>query len=118
MAGGKRLPLLAGALCALAGAGAPTAESASARSCARVVNPYPNSRYEGVDLRRIRATGVSCRRARQVARGAHRKALGITPPPGGVRRFSWQGWRVTGDLRGPSDSYVAKRDGKRVRWAF
>lgn len=114
---GKRL-LMAGALCALAAVGAPAAEAGSARSCARVVNPYPDTRYEGVDLRRIRADGVSCRKARRVARGAHRKALGITPPVSGVRRFDWHGWRVTGDLRGSSDRYVAKRDAKSVRWVF
>jgi hypothetical protein len=114
---GKRF-LLAGALCALAGVGAPTAEGASARSCDRIVNPYPDTRYEGVDLRRIRATGVSCRRARRVARGAHRQALGLTPPASGVRRFTWHGWRVTGDLRGSSDRYLAKNDGKRDRWLF
>jgi hypothetical protein len=113
----KRL-LLAGALCALAGVGAPTAEGASARACGRIVNPYPDTRYEGADLRRIRATGVSCRRARRVARGAHRKALGLTPPTSGVRRFTWHGWRVTGDLRGSSDRYLARKDGKRVRWLF
>ena len=90
----KRL-LMTGALCALAGVGAPGAEGASSRSCSPVVNPYPGSRYEGVDLTRIRATGVSCRRARRVARGAHRKALGMTPPPSGVRRFTWRGWRVS-----------------------
>jgi hypothetical protein len=115
--GGKRW-LVAVALCAAACAGAPTAEAASARSCSPVINPYPNTRYDGVDLSRIRAIGVSCRRARQVARGAHRKALGITPPMSGVRRFAWHGWRVTGDLRGSSDRYVAARGGKRVRWRF
>jgi hypothetical protein len=106
------------ALMLLAGLGAPNVEAAPARACAPVVNPYPGTRYEGVDLRRIRATGVSCRGARRVARRAHRKALGITPPPSGVRRFTWRGWQVTGDLRGSSDRYVAKRDGKRVRWRF
>jgi hypothetical protein len=106
------------ALVLLAGLGGPSAEAAPARACQPVVNPYPGTRYEGVDLRRIRATGVSCRTARRVARRAHRKALGITPPPSGVRRFTWHGWRVRGDLRGSSDRYVAKRDGNRVRWRF
>jgi hypothetical protein len=81
------------------------------------VNPYPNSRYEGSDLSRIRATGVPCRRARRVARGAHRKGLGMTPPSP-VLRFTWHGWRVRGDLRGDHDRYVARRDGKQVRWRF
>jgi hypothetical protein len=109
---------VAGVLYALMGAGAASAEAASARSCRPVVNPYPNSRYEGVDLRRIRATGVSCRSARRVARRAHRKALGTTPPASGVRRFTWNGWQVTGDIRGSSDRYVAARGDKRVRWVF
>jgi hypothetical protein len=115
--------LLTGLLCAVAcvapaAAHASTpAEGASARACRPVVNPYPNSRYEGSDLSRIRATGVSCRRARRVARGAHRKALGMTPVSP-VRRFNWKGWRVRGDLRGDHDRYVARRDGKQVRWRF
>ena len=114
---------MAGALSAVAAVGGPAvgslaAETGSARSCAPVVNPYPDTRYEGAALRRIRADGVSCRTARRVARGAHRKALGITPPVSGVRRFGWHGWRVTGDLRGSSDRYVAKRDARRVRWVF
>jgi hypothetical protein len=108
----------AAVLCALAALGVPSVEAAQTRSCAPVVNPYPDTRYEGVDLRRIRATGVSCRGARRVARRAHRKALGITPPPTGVRRFTWRGWRVTGDLRGSSDRYVARRGDRRVRWRF
>lgn len=114
---GKRL-LITGALCAFAGIGAPSAEGASIRSCSPVSNPYPGTRYDDVDLRRIRAVGVSCRSARRVARGAHRKALGLTPPASGVRRFTWYGWRVTGDIRGSSDRYVATRGGKRVRWLF
>jgi hypothetical protein len=113
---GKASALLAVTLCSLTAA--PSAQGASVRHCGRVVNPYPKTRYEGVDLRRIRAVGLSCRRARRVARGAHRKALGITPPVTGVRRFSWHGWQVSGDLRGSSDHYVAKRDGRRVRWLF
>jgi hypothetical protein len=113
-----RSALLASALCVLSGAFAPPAEAAATRACGRIVNPYPNSRYEGVDLRRIRSDGVRCSKARRVARRAHRKALGLTPPASGVRRFAWRGWRVTGDLRGSEDSYVARRDGKRVRWVF
>jgi hypothetical protein len=76
------------------------------------------STYEDVDIKRIRAVRVSCPGARRVARRAHRKALGITPPPSGVRRFEWNGWQVTGDLRGANDRYVAKRAAKRVRWLF
>ena len=50
---------------------------ASAKSCADVANPYPGTRYEGVDLTRITAAGVTCTTARRVARGAHRRALGL-----------------------------------------
>ena len=117
LVGRKRL-FATGALCALAGIGAATAEGATTRSCRPVVNPYEGSRFDGVDLRRIRATGVSCRTARRVVRGAHYRALELPPPGSGVRRFSWRGWRVTGDLRGPDDVYVARRDRKRVRWIF
>ena len=115
--GRKRLAI-AGAVCALASGSASSAEAATTRSCAPVVNPYPDTKYEGVDLTEIRATKVWCSSARAVARGAHRKALGLTPPPSGVRHFTWHRWRVTGDLRGSMDSYVARRGTKRVRWRF
>jgi hypothetical protein len=106
------------ALAPPASAAGPVAKHASARACAPVVNPYPGTRYDGVDLRRIRATRVTCRGARRVARRAHRKALSLPPPLTGVRRFTWHGWRVTGDLRGSSDRYVAKKGRKRVSWRF
>jgi hypothetical protein len=93
-------------------------EAASARACLPVINPYPGTRYEGVDLTNIRATGLPCSNARKVARGAHRKALGITPPPSGIRRFQWRGWMVVGDLRPASDRYTAARGGDRVSWRF
>ncbi len=117
MAGVRRW-LVAGGVCVAAGLVTPAAEAAATRSCEPVRNPYPNSRYADADLTGIRATGVSCRTARRVARGAHRKALGTTPPPSGVRRLTWNGWRVTGDLRGSSDRYVATRGNDRVRWRF
>jgi hypothetical protein len=91
---------------------------AAAKSCKPVVDPYAGSRYEGVNLSRIRADGLSCSRARHVARRAHYKALGLTPPPSGIRRFSWHGWSVIGDLRPSSDTYLAVRDDMRVRWRF
>lgn len=109
---------MAAAGAAGAGAAAPEAAPAAARHCARIVNPYEGTRYEGVDLRRIRAVAVSCVRARRVVRGAHHKALGITPPPSGIRHFSWHGWSVTGDLRPDTDRYLATRGSKRVRWVF
>ena len=96
----------------------PAPVAAKTRSCASVVNPYPNTRYEGVDLSHIRATGVSCRGARRVARGAHRKALGVPVPSSGIRRFTWHGWKVKGDLRGASDRYLAKKGTRRVTWRF
>lgn len=92
---------------------------AEAKSCRSVVNPYAGTRYEGVDLSRVRAQNVSCSTARRVARRAHYKALGMTPPASGVRRFRWRQWSVIGDLRGNSDRYVARaRGGKRVSWRF
>ena|SRR5215218_8213889 len=92
--------------------------TASARSCAPVVNPYPGTRFEGVDLTSIRAKGITCPRARKVAKRAHSKALALTPPADGIRRFRWNGWQVVGDLRPSSDKYRATRNGKRVSWRF
>jgi hypothetical protein len=111
---------IAAALAALCCLAPPAAAGAQApvRHCRPVLDPYPNTRYEGVDLTGIRAIGVRCRRARRVVRRAHYEALGLPPPLTGVRRFNWHGWRVRGDLRGDSDRYVARRDGKRVRWRF
>jgi len=95
-----------------------TAEARSYRACEPVRDPYAGTRYEGVDLSRIRALEVSCPAARRVARGAHRRALGATPSDDGVVRVRWDGWSVTGDLSGASDRYVATKGAKRVRWRF
>lgn len=114
----RRTIAIAACLALGAVGGAPTAEAAKTRSCGSISNPYPDTRFEDADLTRIQATRASCRTARRVARGAHRKALGLTPGPSGVRRFSWDGWSVTGDLRGSRDSYLATRRGHRVRWRF
>ncbi len=102
----------------LVAAGAPVAQGAAYQSCAPVKDPYAGTRYEGVDLSRIQALRVSCTTARRTARGAHRRALGLTPDESGVRSFTWSGWRVTGDLRGSSDQYVARKGTRRVRWRF
>jgi len=94
------------------------AHGATTRACGSIANPYPGTRYDGADLSRITATGVSCATARRVARAAHRRALALTPSPSGIRTFTWNGWRVTGDLRPSHDRYVATRRGTRVRWRF
>ena len=108
------------ALCALLVAAGPApAEAAPFRACGSISNPYAGSRYEGTDIRRVRALNVSCRTARRVARRAHAKALGIPPPASGIRSFRWRRWRVTGNLRGDVDRYAARRSGRRrVRWIF
>ena len=107
--------LLAGALC---GATVMSAAPAQARTCPPIDNPYAGTRYEGSDLRGIRANGLGCGSARSFVKRAHYQALGMTPPPSGVRRFTYRGWRVTGDLRGATDRYVARRGGKSIRWLF
>jgi hypothetical protein len=99
-------------------AGSPDVGAATMRSCGSIPDPYPGTRYEGVPLSGITATGVSCRTAQAVARGAHRKALGMTPSANGIRTFRWHGWKVTGDLRPSHDRYVATRGSTRVRWRF
>lgn len=102
----------------LAALSAPPAGAAVLRHCKRVENPYPGTRYAGIPLHHIYARGVTCTRARRVAKGAHRKALGMTPPPSGYRTFYWYGWRVFGNLRGDEDRYLATKNGARVRWRF
>jgi hypothetical protein len=88
------------------------------KRCRPVVNPYPDTRYEGSNLHHIRAHDVSCRRARKVARRAHRKALGLPLPRDGVREYTWRRWSVVGDLRGQTDLYRGRRGDERVRWRF
>ena len=111
----RALPLAAACLSLVL---VPAAQAASYKACKPVTNPYAGTRYEGVDLSRIRALRTSCPGARRVAKGAHRKALGLTPPASGIRRFTWRGWSVTGDLRPSSDRYVARKGRRRVRWRF
>ena len=106
------------AACALALVVPAGAQAGSYTTCRPVVNPYPDTRYEGSNLHHIRALGVSCRKARRVARRAHRRALGMTPPADGVREFTWGRWRVVGDIRGDTDRYRARRGEDRVRWRF
>jgi hypothetical protein len=86
--------------------------------CKPIVNPYPNTRYAGSNLHHIRADGVPCRRARKVARRAHRKALRMALPDDGVREYDWRKWYVVGDIRGRTDHYRARRGEARVRWRF
>ena len=114
-----RLVLLVLAAAAAAGLGvaAPPA-SAALRHCARISNPYPGTRYDGVPLSHIWARNVSCKTGRAVARGAHHKALGITASASTYRRFTWHGWKVLGNLQGASDRYLATKGGARVRWRF
>ncbi len=95
-----------------------TADAATLRNCGKVENPYPNTRYAGADLTRITARNVSCRTAKRVATRAHDKALGLSIPEDGIRRFSWNGWAVTGDVGPASDRYLATRRGARVTWRF
>ena len=94
------------------------ADATTNRACRPVVNPYPNTRYEGINLSRIRSEGIRCQPARRVARRAHAKALGMSPNRNGILRFRWNGWMVVGDLRPPSDRYVARKYGRQVRWRF
>jgi hypothetical protein len=98
---------------------APSTAGAAARKCGKVQDPFAGTRYAGEDIKRIRAKGVKCRRARRVAVGAQRKALGL-PARSSIRHFRYKGWRVTGDISGSTDKYVARRDGgaKVVRWRF
>jgi hypothetical protein len=94
------------------------AAAAAVKKCKPVKHPFKGTRYGDVDITHIRARGVSCNAARWLAKHAENKALGITPPPSGYRRFSYHGWSVFGNLRPAHDRYLATKDGKRVRWQF
>ncbi len=87
--------------------------SGLAAKCDPVVNPYAGSRYDGIDLRRIRATNVTCDKARKVVRRGHRKAL-LTYE----LKFKWHDWKIKGHLGGSVDKYRAKRGNARISWVF
>ena len=109
---------LAAALAATALLAAAPGEAA-ARSCRPILDVafLDGTRYEGSDIFRISAN-VSCRTARRVARGATRKALRLTPPPSGIKRFRYRSWSVIDDLRGATDRFSAHLDDATVRWRF
>src|SRR3954447_11415268 len=113
-----RPALRAAAPPAWAGVVSPAASAAPTHRCAAIHDPYPNTLFAGESITNITARNVGCVTARSVARGAHRKALGVTPTAGGIRTFSFNGWHVTGDLRPAHDRYVATRAGAVVRWRF
>ena len=113
----RKLNLAVCAACVAAAITAPGAEAAL-RSCKPIVNPYAGTRFEGSNLHHIRARHATCPGARRVVKGAHRMALGMTPTLSGIRRFTWRGWRVLGDIRGSEDRYLAVKGHRRVRWRF
>src|SRR4051812_6070264 len=113
----RTLALAFAAVALLAIAAAP----AGAASCASIrnVSQLSGTRFAGSDIFRIRARGVSCATARRVARGATLRALGITPPVSGVKRFRFQAWAISDDLRDSDDRYTATGSGgKRITWLF
>jgi len=111
------LAFLAAALLAIAAAPA----DAAFTSCAPITNvsQLNGTRFAGSDIFRIRTQGVSCTTARGVARGATLRALGITPPVSGIKRFRYQSWAISDNLRGDDDRYTATGSGsKRITWLF
>jgi hypothetical protein len=100
-------------------AGLPEAASAAFKRCEPVRNVFEGTRYEGSDLYRIRAQGISCKTARRVARRGTYRGVASTPDSTGHVRVTYRRWSVVGDLRGSADSYSARAEGrKRVRWIF
>jgi hypothetical protein len=111
------LVLAIAALLAIAAAPA----DAAFKSCASIrnVSQLDGTRFAGSDIFRIRAQGVSCTTARRIARGATIRALGITPPLSGIKRFRYQSYSVSDNLRGNNDRYSATGSGtKRITWLF
>jgi hypothetical protein len=89
------------------------------RACAPVRDVFQGTRYEGSDLYRVRARGVSCQTARRVARNGTELAVAEAPDSTGRVVVSYRNWTVFDDLRRPVDRFVAKaKGGKRVRWLF
>ena len=98
---------------------APTAAQADYHSCAPVRNIFEGTSYEGSDLYRIRAQGVSCATARRVARRGTYKAVADVPDSTGHVVVTYRRWRIVDDLTRPVDRFVAKAaERKRVRWLF
>src|SRR3954447_1431203 len=85
------LAFLTAALLAVAAAPA----DAAFKSCPSIrnVSQLNGTRFAGSDIFRIRAQGVSYTTARRIARGATLRALGITPPLSGIKRFRYQSGR-------------------------
>ena len=97
----------------------PATAEAAYKPCAPVRNVFEGSRYQGSDLYRIRAQGVSCRTARRVARRGTYKAVAGVPDSTGHVVVRYRSWRIVDDLTRPVDRFVAKAAGrKRVRWLF
>lgn len=94
------------------------AAAAAVKKCKPIKDPFTGTRYGDVDITHIRARGVSCDAAHWLAKHAENKALGITPPPSGYKRFHYHGWKVFGNLRPAHDRYLATKGAKRVRWQF
>jgi hypothetical protein len=93
--------------------------TADFKPCAPVRDVFDGSRYEGSDLYRIRARGVSCRTARRVAYRGTRKAEAATPDSTGHIRVTYRRWSIIDDLRGDVDRFRARAAGrKRVRWLW
>ena len=114
----KLLP--AAALLALLAIAATPADAAFT-SCPSIpnVSQLDGTRFAGADIFRIRAQGVSCATARSVARAATIRALRITPPVTGIKRFRYRSWSISDDLRGNDDRYTATGSAtKRITWLF
>ncbi len=98
---------------------APVTADAAFKRCRPVLNVLEGTRFEGSDLYRIRAQGVTCGTARRVARRGTYKAVRATPDAGGIVRVRYRRWRIVDDLRGQVDSFRARaRREKRIRWLF
>jgi len=94
---------------------------AAFKSCPSIrnVSQLGGTRFAGSDIFRIRAQGVSCTMARRITRGATIRALGITPPLSGIKRFRYQSYAISDNLRGNDDRYSATGSGsKRITWLF
>jgi len=113
----KTAIMAAAAAAVLGTAAAPAPAAAATKACKPVYNVFDGTRYEGSDLYRIRAKGVSCRSARKLAWKATHKAQSFTPIHP-ILHFRVGSWHVSDDLRRAVDRLFARAGARTVSWRW
>jgi hypothetical protein len=99
------------------GVSAVGASNAAAASCGSLKDPFSGTRFSGEAVSSIRASGVSCATARGLAKKATLRGLIMGKTDSGKKRFTIDGYRVRGDLRGTPGRYTATNGNRRISWS-